>query len=248
MKPKLLTQGTSVLKFPALGIGLIALLTACPGHYPPPVYTNVNLTFSFPAISSAEAQSLTLAAYYYDTPDASKPGSIKILQQQPLAYPKYDGSTGDSVTSATMNLYNLDSALQNAKCSTPFVGGETKDRSSVVVTPSTVNTCNVYFSLYTDSGLGSPTTTSQKYMTNDLVSYASSDFTYSFVSPGGNSTESGSRKKGWTLVRHLVLQPSSTPGKYLVSMNSVPDAEQAIPIRMHEPTNGLISQSLGGQK
>ena len=226
----------------------MATLTACPYIPPPPAYSNVNLTFTFPAISSAEAQTLTLAAYYYDTPDASKPGSIKILQQQLLAYQKYDGSTGESITSASMSLYNLDSALQDAKCSTPFVGGETKDRSSVVVTPSTVNTCNVYFSLYTDSGLGSPTTTSQKYMTNDLVSYASSDFTYSFLSPDGNSTESGSRMKGWTLVHHLVLQPSSTPGKYLVSMNSVPDAEQAIPIRLHEPTNGFISQSIGGQK
>ncbi|WP_161882169.1 hypothetical protein [Deinococcus alpinitundrae] len=232
----------NTLKLSALGAGLIASLTACPRPVPPPSYSNVNLTFTFPAISRADAQNLMLAAYYYDGSE-----TLKLLQQNPLSYGGYSGSS-ETITSAQLPLYNLDSALQNSKCSSPFVGGETKDRTQVSVTPNTVNTCNVYFSIYTDGGQHFPTSTTEKYMTNDLVSFASSNFTYSFVSPDGNSTESGSRKQGWTLIRHQVLQPSSTPGKYLVSMNSVPAAEQALPIRMHEPTNGLISQSIRGKK
>ena len=236
MKLSLVKRQQNTLKLSALGAGLLVSLTACPRPVPPP-YTSVNLTFTFPAIDRAEAQSLVLAAYYYDAE------SIKVLRQTPLAYSSADPGNSGSVTSAQLSLYNLDSALQDAKCLSPFVGGETKDRTQVSVTPNTVNTCNVYFSIYTDGGQHFPTSTTEKYMTNDLVSYASSDFAYSFVSPDGNSTESGSRKQGWTLVRHFVLQPSSTPGKYLVSMNSVPEADQVLPIRMHEPTNGLISQS-----
>ena len=80
-----------------------------------------------------------------------------------------------------------------------------------------------------------------------MYSYASSAFTYSMNSKDGHSTVSGTRTQGWSLVRHTVLQPSATPGKYIVTMNSVPTADESISIRLHEPTNFMTSMSLGGR-
>ena len=238
------------LKFAALGTALIASLTACPQPVPPAPYVGANLTFSLPPTSNAEAQGLTLAAYYFVADAASgKPtGQIKVLQSEPLAFNNFNGDASGTVSTARISLYGLGDTAKDPTCLSAFVGRSTQNRTQVVVTPATVKTCDIYFSVYSGSSL---TTSSEKYTTNNFVSYASSDFTYSFVSSDGNSSESGNRKQGVSLVRHSVLQPSATPGKYLVSMNSVPDKDQAIPIRLHEPTNGLISQSLahaGGQK
>ena len=237
------------LKFAALGTALVISLTACPQPVPPPPpASSVNLTFSLPPISNVEAHNLTLAAYYFvaDTASGKPTGQIKVLQSEPLAYSNFNG--GGTVTTASLSLYDLSSVSNDPTCLSAFVGRSTQNRTQVVVTPATVKTCDIYFSVYSGSSLN---TSTEKYTTNDFLSYASSDFTYSFVSSDGNSTEFGNRKQGVSLVRHSVLQPSATPGKYLVSMNSVPNKDQAVPIRLHAPTNGLISQNLaraGGQK
>lgn len=222
-------------------------LSSCWSWINPPQPTKyVTLSFQFPALSADEAKNAYLAAYYYDSPT-----TIKVLLQQPIGTPDYSNQNysnpnpGGPQTSATLPLYGYEALLNaDAKCSSPFVGGETKDRSNAVVTPSSVNTCNVYFAIYTNIGANKPDRSNRLYATNDFFGYASSDFTYSMATLDGKTSESGTRKLGCTLVRHTVLEPSAAPGTYLVTQNSAPDTDQALPIRLHAPTNGLISQNV----
>ena len=85
-------------------------------------------------------------------------------------------------------------------------------------------------------------------MTHDILSSASADFSYRYTSADSRSRETGVRKAGWTLVKHLVLQPQATPNQYLVSMNSVPASDQAIPLRLHEPSAFFTSMGLRGDQ
>ena len=211
---------------------------------PPQPAKYVTLNFQFPALSADEAKTAYLAAYYYDTPT-----TIKVLQQQPIGAYSYSSpgypNAGGPLNSATLSLYSFESLLNaDTKCSNPFVGGETKDRANVVVTPSSVNTCNVYFAIYNNTDTNKPDTSNRSYATNDFYGYATSDFTYSMTTLDGTTSESGTRKQGWTVVRHTVLEPSATPGRYLVTQNSAPESDLALPIRLQAPTNGLVSQNV----
>jgi hypothetical protein len=227
------------------GALLMTSLSSCWRWFnPPQPPKSVTLNFQFPTLSAEEAKTAFLAAYYHDSPT-----TIKVLQQQPIGAYSYSNpnypSTGGPLSSATLSLYGFETILNaDTKCSTPFVGGETKDRSKVVVTPDNVNTCNVYFAVYSNIGANKPDGSNQLYRTNDFYGNATSDFTYSMTSPDGKSSESGTRKLGWSLVRHTVLEPSSAPGTYLVTQNSAPDSDLALPVRLHVPTNGLISMNL----
>lgn len=222
------------LSLRVLGISVagMALLTACPRPTPPP--SGINLTFTFPSLTDTSNVQLAALGFEEDKP--------KVVAQTPLGY-------GPSSTSATLWLWGdmLRSWAENPKCTTPFLGGETEGMQEVTVTPNTVKTCNLYFLVYRDGNRnGTPESGEVLYETHDRYSYATEAFTYCFVSPDGRSTETGTRTKGWSLVRHLVLQPSATPARYLVGMNSAPQEDEGLPIRLHEPTNFFTSQSLSG--
>lgn len=250
-----------VLAFPLLAGGLLApLLTGC---FRPPLPPDppVQLTFSLPSGAIPEtppsptaptANNLRIAALYYDVGADGKP-VLKALGSN------YYNNYNYGIYSNTVSVYLAPSDLKtltNSKCTAPFVGGETEGMTEVTVTPDTVQTCNIYFSVFEDTNKdGVPNGIEEKYMTHDMYSYASTDFTYSMNhknEDGSTSNESGTRRNGWSLVRHTVLQPSATPGKYLVTMNSVPATDEGIAIRMHEPTKFMTSMSLpvtgqGGQ-
>ena len=83
-------------------------------------------------------------------------------------------------------------------------------------------------------------------MTHDMLSYADKDFTYSGASADGKITTTGNVRRGWTVLRHLVLQLSSAPGQYRISMTSLPTEKLGIAIQTHEPSPFLTSMSLGG--
>ena len=87
-------------------------------------------------------------------------------------------------------------------------------------------------------------------MTHDVLSYADKDFTYSGASVDGKITTTGTVRRGWTVLRHLVLQPANAPGQYRVSMTSLPTEDLGIAIQMHEPSPFLTSMGLnaGGAK
>ncbi|MFC6592222.1 hypothetical protein ACFP81_09585 [Deinococcus lacus] len=83
------------------------------------------------------------------------------------------------------------------------------------------------------------------YETHSILSYASEAFDYSFTTQSGQSTERGTRRQGWSLVRHVVLQPSAAPGQYQVTMNSVLKEDENMPIYLHEKTDYFTSQGIG---
>lgn len=226
---------------------LLTLLTACPQPQPPyvpPVVLNVR----FP--DTPVSQNLRLAAIYFEqtTPEATP--ALKVL-----AFGSLTTGAGGTASSGSIQLpgssyygggSGLDALKNNPLCLTPFKGGETRGMTAVMVTPETVKTCNVFFTLFRDAnGNGIPNSNEELYLTHDIYSYANAAFTYQFTSADTFSTESGTRTAGWSLVRHEVLQPAATPGRYVVSMNSVPTADQAIAIRMHEDSNRLTSMGLG---
>ncbi|MFC4454326.1 hypothetical protein [Deinococcus sonorensis] len=236
----------SVRQLPLLGGAalLASLLTACPGPPTPPP-PGVSLGFSYPA--QADTSGLTLAAIYFTGTAGT---DLKVLSTS-SGYGGYGPPAGSSA-SLYMDGYALAALAKDPLCMTPFKDGEAKGMQDVTLSNPEVRTCNVYFLAFRDAnGDRLPQKAEEAYMTHDILSNASTDFTYSYLSPDGKSRESGSRKSGWTLVRHMVLQPEATPGQYLVSMNSVPTADQGIPVALHEPSNYFSSLSVpvaGGQR
>lgn len=213
--------------------GLPLVLTACPR---PPYDPPVSLKFSLP---DDAPQNLKLAALSFQVQDDQTVKPVVFTQ----------GYGYEKTLSISLDKSKLAALSKNTRCTTPFSTDQTKDMLNVTVTPSDVKTCDLYFVAYEDkNGDNVPTSEEERYSTHDVYSYASSNFTYSMTSKDGNSTVSGTRTQGWSLVRHTVLQPSATPGKYVVTMNSVPTADEEIPIRLHEPTSFMTSMSIGGHK
>ncbi|GAA5513796.1 hypothetical protein Dcar01_02543 [Deinococcus carri] len=239
MKPPV-SHALRLLGISALGL---SLLTACPRQYTPPG-PSASLSFTFPALT--DTTDVRLAALAFERNEKTNGYDPKVVTSTSLY--------GPSNTAASLYLdgYTLKTWADNAKCTTPFLGGETAGMQEVTVTPDTVRTCNIYFLMFRDANRnGTPESGEVLYETHDLYSYATEAFTYRFVSPDGRSTETGTRTKGWSLVHHQVLQPTATPDRYLLSMNSVPQADEGLNIRLHEPTNAFTSQSLpraGGHK
>ena len=223
---------------------LLTALTACPGPRPPYV-PPVSLNFRFP--DTPASPELKLAAIFFE--EAATPeGRPKV---KVLAGGQLNGDSGATVRQGTLFLdaYALGELKNNAACVTPFVGGEARDMQDVTVTPATVKTCNVYFTLFRDvNNDGVPNSSEELYTTHDLYSYADSAFTYRMTSPDGRSVETGGRAAGWSLVRHEVRQPTATPGQYRVTMNSVPADDEGLTLRLHEDTDPLTSMGLGGPR
>ncbi|MDV6375668.1 hypothetical protein [Deinococcus arenicola] len=216
---------------------LLTLLTACPRPYPPFV-PPVNLNFTFPD-TAADAR-LTLAAISFGTGNA-----LNVLSSRDVG--GFGGTVNQGMLSLEANV--LADLQKNPACLTSFKDGEARGLSAVVVTPETVKTCNVYFTLFRDTnGNGKPESTEEVFNTHDIYSYADTPFTYSFASTDGKSVENGKRVAGWSLVRHEVLQTSVTAAQYRVTMNSIPTADEALPIYLHENTDRLISMGLEGLK
>ncbi|WP_309569790.1 hypothetical protein [Deinococcus sp.] len=218
---------------------MLTLLTACPRPYPPPLPPE-SFNFVFP--DTPGGSDLRLAAIYFEQATPTAQAAVKVLATG------YIGNYGSaSVNTATLSIYgeNLNILKSNAACVLPFKTGELRDFQYVMVTPDTVKTCNVYFSVFRDvNGDGVPQSTEELFITQDVYSYASSAFTFSATCPDGRSTYTGSRANGWSLVRHEVLQPADTPDRFLVSMNSVPTTDLGIAIRMHAESDFLTSMGV----
>ena len=237
-----------VLRMGGGGALTLTLLTACP--QPPPPSTTTTLNFRFP--DTAQTGELKLAAIYFvDGSIAAQPTGVRVLTTGGLTRDGTFVGSGGTVNGGTLylNSYGLEPLQKNAACLSPFKTGEASGMNNVVVTPETARTCNVYFTLFRDAnGNGTPESTEELFNTHSIYSYADTAFTYSFSSTDGTSAEQGRRVSGWSLVRHEVLQPTATPGQYLVTMNSVPADDQGLTIRLHESTNRLISMGLEGLK
>ena len=247
---------------PLLSAGalLSSLLTACPQPQPvpPPTSPTFNLSFSYPAQADL-GTGLTLAAYTYS--GAGKVIAVSGYGGYPSPYGPYSSpikaaaspvSGNYNLTSLSLGGYALDNLLLpgGTDCRS-FKPPQDAALGSITVTPADAKTCSVYFVAYTDSNRnGLPESSEVRYMTHDVLSYADKDFTYSGASVDGKITTTGTVRRGWTVLRHLVLQPANAPGQYRVSMTSLPTEDLGIAIQMHEPSPFLTSMGLnaGGAK
>ncbi len=226
--------------FGSLGaFALTALLTACPGP-----------TSSYMVIG----QGFTLRLPPGATDNLKTPPDENTHLRGSLLWYDAAGKShtvgGGYVSKDGSDLYisrgDLDDLVNNPEFLTPFLGGETADKTDVQVSQSGVKTGNLYPVVWRDldgdgtlSGEGEVV-----YDTHDVYSYASAPFSYSFSLPVANAVERGQRAEGWSHVEHVVLEPSAAPGTYQISMNSVAD----LSFFLHEPSAYASSQSLRGNK
>ena len=223
------------LKGLKLGLGaavLASLLTACPG---PRVYDpGVTLKFTLPEGTIGEP--LSIQAMYTTRDEAGK------VVMKPLTggmgYSYFNGRDG----SITLSKADLDRVLADKDC-LPYRA----DKVNRVTEPNTVRSCDINFFVYAGAnGPAAPNAANLRYLTHDTYSYASEAFTYtSALSVDGvTSTETGTRRAGWSLVPHLVLNPSATPNTYRVIRDSAEDSHLNLPLTLHTPSDYFTSMSV----
>ena len=182
------------------GALILTLLTACP--QPPPPSTTTALSFRFP--DTAQTAELKLAAIYFvDGLAPAQPAGVRVLTTGGLTKDGHfsygDPRMGGTVNGGTLylNSYELEPLQKNAACLSPFKTGEASGMTSVVVTPETARTCNVYFTLFRDANAnGTPESSEELFSTHSIFSYADAAFSYSFSSVDGKSAETGRRVSG----------------------------------------------------
>lgn len=229
--------------------GFSLLLTACPGWTPPAPNPGTTFNFTLPApVNDANAR-VAAIAYLYDK-------GVKSVKS--VGYGSIE--PGSSRASLSVGGYELDELARNPQCFGPFKGGQDTqdlDPATLTVTPGSVGTCQVFFLLYSDAnGDNIPQEEEVVYDTHDQFVYADQDFSYSGQDTSTHTaTETGRRTRGWSLVRHTVIQPSATPGQYQVTMNSEKRpatdnlyASTVYSVRLHEKSNFFTSMSVGGRK
>lgn len=210
---------------------LCGLLTACMPFRPP---VDAGVTFNFRLPEGAETQQLRLAALY-TAKDA-------------------DGNIVQKVVEETYGYVNVNEGyltLRQSELKKVLSDGclpYRADKVKPTLTPAQAKTCDINFVAY-DAAAAAPTTASLRYLTHDTYSYASEDLTYTSTVTGqeGDTTitsqESGERRKGWTLVSHLVLNPATTPNLYRVVRNSASEdrLKLQLPLNMHAPSDYFTS-------
>lgn len=221
------------------GLCMMGLLSSC---FPvrPPYEEPVTVKFTLPADSATEK--LSVAALYTTRDTAGN-----VIQK------RVDGATGyvyGSEGSVTLYKAQLGKVLEDQNC-LPYRADKVKQ----VTKPASVRSCDINFVVYDAAQMGGdPTTANLRYLTHDTYSYASEAYTYTstFSGKDGDATvtsqETGSRRAGWSLVTHLVLNPSSTPNTYQVIRNSVDDSQLNLARTMHRPSDYFTSMSVTGGK
>ena len=219
-------------------VALASLLTACPGRrmYDP----GVTLRFSLP---EGESQSgpMAIQAMYTTRDEAGQ------VVMKPLPEGSGYGYFGGREGSITLNKVSLDKVLADGKC-LPYRA----DKVTRVTEPAAVRSCDINFFVYSGSANSpaQPSSANLRYLTHDTYSYAGQNFTYTsaFSDKGLTSQETGTRRAGWSLVRHLVLHPSDAPNTYRVVRDSVEDSQLNLPITLHAPSDYFTSMgvSTGG--
>lgn len=230
---------SSRLVLAGAGLCMMGLLSSC---FPvrPPYENPVTVKFTLPADSVNEK--LSVAALYTTRDTAGNVIQKRVDNTLGYVY----GSEG----SVTFYKAQLDKVISDQNC-LPYRADKVKQ----VTKPASVRSCDINFVAYDPAQMaGDPTTANLRYLTHDTYSYASEAYTYTstFSGKDGDATvtsqETGSRRAGWSLVTHLVLNPSSTPNTYQVIRNSVDDSQLNLARTMHRPSDYFTSMSVTGGK
>ena len=221
------------------GLCMAGLLSSCFPVRPPPEKP-VTVKFTLPA--GAETEKLAVAALY-----TTRDSAGNVVQKRVEGALGYVYGTEGSVT---LQKAQLDKVLADPNC-LPYRA----DKVEQVTNPASVRSCDINFVAYDPAQMtGDPTTANLRYLTHDTYSYASEAYTYTSTFSGkvGDDTvtsqETGSRRAGWSLVTHLVLNPSSAPGTYQVTRNSVEDSQLNLSRTLHRPSDYFTSMSVTGGK
>ncbi|SEI92670.1 hypothetical protein SAMN04488058_102238 [Deinococcus reticulitermitis] len=212
-------------------LALSALLASC---FPPRVPdSSVSLSFTLPAGETPTPDAgLRLAAIY--TVRGSEGPQVKVLAQGYLS-----GDRG--------NVYLTRSQLEQVDQANCLPYYHSAPRTQETVSVAGAKSCDISFVAYRAVGAGDgPTTANVRYLSHDTYSYAAQAYSYSFKVAGNglSATERGTRQAGWTLVRHLVINPSATPSEFVVTRDSAPESSLNLPLRLHAPTDAFTSMSL----
>ena len=230
---------SSRLVLAGAGLWMMGLLSSC---FPirPPYEKPVTVKFTLPA--GLVTEKLSVAALY-----TTRDSDGNVIQK------RVDDAMGYAYgTEGSMTLYKaqLDKVVADPNC-LPYRA----DKVNQVAKPASVRSCDINFVVYDPAQMtGNPTTANLRYLTHDTYSYASEAYTYTSTLSGkvGDDTvtskETGSRRAGWSLVTHLVLNPSSAPGTYQVIRNSVEDSQLNLARTLHRPSDYFTSMSVTGGK
>lgn len=215
---------------------LSALLASCfPPRVPEP---GVSFSFTMPEGDSAETlRGLSLAAIYTVQGSEGQP-EVKVLAQG--YFSAYNNQGSLYLTQAQLN------GINKANC-LPYYYSAPRTQETVSVPGA--KSCDISFVAYQPVGASDgPTGANVRYLTHDTYSYAAQAYSYSFkVSGNGlSATERGTRQAGWTLVRHLVINPGAAPSEFVVTRDSAPESSLNLPLRLHAPTDAFTSMSLKG--
>ncbi len=259
------------LRVIALGLLAAPSLSSCWLLYspPPPYVPPVSFSVAIPNTSDAAGIEVGLfsidtdgkqtmlssayGSYYYPL---SKDSSAVVSQTSPIIPPS--GNPDPAWIYSYLSVYSseLSNVESNPKLVTPFTRDSTADQDTpLVISNTNVKTADLYFIAWRDANGDRKMNNAERiYFTGDVLSYSTDDFTYSYTgkTAAGGYTESGTRKKGWSLVSRRVYSPSANTFK--ITMNSG-DTKNYI-IKLHEEVNlfssmgissmGLSSINLGG--
>jgi hypothetical protein len=244
----------------ALGLLVAPSLSSCWLFVspPPPYVPPISLALAVPntpesskllvglfAYDTDKNQSLVAQAYgldYYVPNPLSKEGTpFNSQTSMPPVSPIADPSW--IYGNMYFESYSQRNIESNAKVVTLFARDESADTNvPLVISNPNVKTADLYIIAWREKNNdGVMNNTERVYYTGDRLSYATDDFTYSYTgkTDAGTYTESGTRKKGWSLVRRSVY--SSGPKNFRITMNSSDTKNYTV--KLHEAVDFFSSMS-----
>lgn len=269
--------------FRVIALGLVAIpsLSSCWFFIPPPPPYVPPIPFSIAIPNTADAAGIEVGLFsidtdgkqtmlssvygnnYYPSYPLSKDSSAVVSQTSPVLPPS--GNSDPAWIYSYLSVYSseLSNVEANPKLVTPFTRDQTADQDTpLIISNANVKTADLYFIAWRDANGDRKMNNAERiYFTGDVLSYSTDDFTYSYTgkTAAGAYTESGSRKKGWSLVPRRVYSP--TANTFKITMNSGDSKNYTI--KLHEEVNlfssmgissmgllstGLLSTGLGGTK
>ncbi|MBC7646179.1 MAG: hypothetical protein H7095_03560 [Pseudopedobacter sp.] len=219
---------------------------------PPPSPPSLFLSFGVPEIPSVAVGNAYLGVFWYDAEANPYPvvtsrleGNMVPLEGRLSPPPPPSGFTGRETF---ISGYELQKLQENPKFLLSLQQGEARDKGvSQLGGADGARTGTLYPFVWQDllvNGKFDPVNDKILFDTNDVISYANKDFSYSFDgnSSGISFRETGKRRQGWTHVHHFVL--TGTSGNELTWNSLATNSPSLYKMRLKEPTDVVSSMEV----
>lgn len=218
---------------------------------PPPPPPSLNLSFTVPEVPVAARGNAYIGIFWYD--DKANPflvvsGKVDASQVSPQSGYSYTPSSRVQGREIFLSGAELKQIQENPKFLLSLPQGEARDKGVTQLEGADgARTGTLYPLVWHDTlanGKFDPLNDKVLFETNDVISYANKDFSYSFDgnSSGKTFRETGKRRQGWTHVRHFVLTGAS--GNELTWNSLATDNPALYKLRLKEPTNVVGSMEV----